>query len=64
MPDLDAQLERGETGAVLDWLRTNIHAHGSILPAADLIEQASGQTLSSDPLLDYLEAKYGAMFDL
>ena len=64
VPDLDGQLERGETGAVLEWLRTNIHAHGSILPAAELIEQASGQTLTAEPLLDYLDTKYGAMFSL
>ncbi len=64
VPDLDGQLEQGETGAVLNWLRTNIHRHGSILSAADLIEQASGQSLTADPLLKYLEAKYGAMFDL
>lgn len=61
---LDERLERGETGDVLAWLRAHVHEHGSVLPAADLMEQASGQTVSAEPLLDYLESKYGDLLGL
>ncbi|MEP1207254.1 MAG: carboxypeptidase M32 [Rhizobiaceae bacterium] len=62
--DLDDQLAEGQTGAVLSWLRDNVHRHGSLHEPADLMQQASGQAVSAEPLLDYLETKYGEMFDL
>ena len=62
--DVDAQLARGETAAVLAWLRENVHAHGSFYAPTELMQRASGQELSAGPLLDYLETKYGEMLDL
>lgn len=62
--DVDGQLARGETTAVLSWLRENVHEHGSLYQPTVLMKRASGQELSSEPLLDYLETKYGEMLDL
>ena len=62
--DVDQQLARGETTTVLEWLRENVHVHGSLYEPADLMRRASGQDLSVDPLLDYLETKYARMLDL
>lgn len=62
--DVDAQLTQGETRNVLKWLRTNVHAHGSLYEPTDLMHRASGQELSAEPLLDYLETKYGDMLGL
>ena len=64
VPDLDDQLAEGQTGAVLSWLRNNVHRHGSLYEPAELMQRASGQAVSAEPLLDYLETKYGEMFDL
>ncbi|MEL6503647.1 MAG: carboxypeptidase M32 [Pseudomonadota bacterium] len=61
---LDDRLEKGETGDILAWLRKNVHEKGSLLPADELMEQASGQPVSGEPLLDYLEEKYSALLDL
>ena len=62
--DVDDQLARGETGQILNWLRENVHAHGSLYAPTDLMQRASGQELSAEPLLDYLETKYTEMLDL
>ena len=62
--DVDAKLADGETASVLKWLRDNVHIHGSLYGPAELMKRASGQDLSSGPLLDYLEIKYGEMLDL
>ena len=62
--DVDDQLARGETGQILSWLRENVHAHGSLYAPTDLMQRASGQELSAEPLLDYLETKYTEMLDL
>ena len=64
LDDVDGQLARGETEAILNWLRTNVHAHGSLYEPTELMKRASGQELSAEPLLDYLETKYGEMLDL
>ena len=62
--DLDGQISKGESGAALDWLRTNIHSQGSLYVPEALIEKAVGGPVSEEPLLDYLETKYGEMFNL
>ena len=54
---LPPQVARGEFAPLLSWLRENVHDHGHRYPAAELIERATGQTLSADPLIDSLKAK-------
>ncbi len=62
--DVDAALAEGETTSVLNWLRANIHEKGSLLPPEETVEAAVGVPVSAGPLLDYLEEKFGALFDL
>ncbi|MEM1318097.1 MAG: carboxypeptidase M32, partial [Pseudomonadota bacterium] len=64
VPDLDEQIAAGDTSAILAFLRERVHSKGSLLEPADLMEQASGQHVSSEPLLDYLEAKYSTLYGL
>ena len=52
--DLDAAFERGEFAPLLAWLRTNVHAHGSLFEAPELVRRATGQALSPH---DYLAAR-------
>jgi carboxypeptidase Taq len=58
LPEVDAQLARGEFGSVFGWLRENMHGFGAKLPVKDLIKQASGQPLGANALLRYLQGKY------
>ena len=58
LPDMDAQLARGEFAPVFGWLRENMHGYGAKLPIKELIKQASGQALSANALLRYLQGKY------
>lgn len=64
IPDLDARLSEGQTDQVLHWLQENVHRHGSLYAPGELIEKASGATVSTEPLLVYLETKYSEMFGL
>ena len=64
VPDLDAELARGDTSSATDWLRERIHRHGGLYEPADVIAQATGETPSEGPLLDYLDAKFGAIYGL
>ena len=64
VPDLDARLERGDTSAATGWLRENLQQYGALRSPRETIVHATGQEPSVEPLLDYLEAKFGALYDL
>jgi len=64
IPDVEAQMARGEFGEILSWLRTNIHKHGKRYHAAELCERITGKPLSADPLLRHLETKLKPIYAL
>ena len=51
IPDLWQQVEAGEFGAVLSWLRTNIHQHGHMEDAPEVFAAAVGER---DPVADLI----------
>ncbi len=55
--DLAELLGRGEFQPLLEWLRKKIHGFGGCYHPVELIENACGQSLSSQPLVDYLRSK-------
>lgn len=64
VPDLAQELAEGDAAPGVEWLRENVQRHGGLLPPSDLMEQATGAAISPDPLLDYLEEKFGAIYGL
>ncbi|HEU0052618.1 MAG TPA: hypothetical protein VFQ39_05550, partial [Longimicrobium sp.] len=61
---LDEQVRRGEFGALLEWLRANVFAHGRRYTAPQLCERITGRPLSHEPLLQYLEAKLRPIYGI
>lgn len=64
LPDLDDQLARGDVTAATGWLRENVQRHGGLMAPRDVITQACGFAPTEAPLLDYLDAKFGALYGL
>ena len=64
IPDLDSQIERGEFGALLGWLRKNVHRHGRKFTPNELMERATGKPLTAAPWINYVQRKYGALYGL
>jgi carboxypeptidase Taq len=64
VPDLHDQMARGALGQATDWLRENLHQFGALRAPVDTITHACGFTPSEEPLLAYLEAKFGALYGL
>ena len=62
IPDRDAQMARGEFGAILAWLRKNIHNPGRMYTAEALCKKVTGEELSSDALMRHLDAKASAVY--
>jgi carboxypeptidase Taq len=61
---MEESFARGEFRPLLDWLRTNIHARGSILKPRELIKRVTGEDVNPLHLTDYLERKYGRLYGL
>ncbi|WP_420013991.1 carboxypeptidase M32 [Tateyamaria sp.] len=64
LPDLDADLARGDTSAATAWLRENVQRHGGLYAPRELIAKASGMEPSETPLLAYLRKKFSGIYSL
>ncbi|MGX9353955.1 carboxypeptidase M32 [Roseobacteraceae bacterium S113] len=64
VPELDAQLARGDLEAATSWLREALQQHGGLRAPRDTIEKACGFAPSEAPLLAYLDEKFGAIYSL
>jgi carboxypeptidase Taq len=57
-PDLEQALARGDFGPLRDWLRREVHVHGSTRGLFERVKIATGDDLSIAPLVRSLEARY------
>ena len=46
------------------WLRDKVQRFGGLYDPAEVITRACGAAPTEGPLLDYLEAKFGALYGL
>jgi carboxypeptidase Taq len=64
MPDLPQDYKNGEFSNLLNYLRENVHQHGSIYRAGDLIKRITGEDLNPDYFMKYLEQKFYPIYGL
>ncbi len=64
VPGLDGQLAEGDTSGATTWLRENVQQYGGLYAPREVIARASGVEPGPDPLLSYLEQKFGALYGL
>ena len=64
LPDIEAQIGRGEFGNLLEWLRENIHRRGRKYLPGELVQMATGEPITSRYYLDYLTGKFGDIYGL
>ncbi|MEF8802034.1 MAG: carboxypeptidase M32 [Halolamina sp.] len=64
IPDVDQRIADGEFDAVHSWLEEQVHQHGQRYTTSDLVERATGEPITADPFLDYVESKFTALYDL
>lgn len=57
-PGFDDDMEKGDLGPTLHWMRTKVHQHGSLLRFPDLVQAATGQTLDARFFIDRLRERY------
>ncbi|MFW5693961.1 MAG: carboxypeptidase M32 [Alkalispirochaeta sp.] len=64
MPTMWDDVATGRTQPILEWLRTNIHAHGKVRSAGRLVRGITGTDLDPSHFLRYLTDKYGELYSL
>jgi carboxypeptidase Taq len=62
--DLDEQLAAGEFGSLREWLRDNIHRHGSKFSTRELLRRVVGGPIAVAPFVGYLKDKLGDVYGL
>ena len=64
IPDLIDQIEQGNNLNLLSWLREKIHQHGRFYDANELCEKVTGEKLNFKYFMDYVNEKYGDIYNL
>ena len=61
---LEEMWAEGNFSPLLDWMRTNVHSRGSISTPAELIKEATGESPSPQPFIDYLRNKVERLYNV
>lgn len=61
-PQIEDEIGQGRFEMLHTWLRENIYCHGSRYTADELLRKVTGQPLTIEPYLAYLQTKYGEIY--
>ncbi|MDA5094861.1 carboxypeptidase M32 [Aliiroseovarius sp. KMU-50] len=64
LPKLDEKLAAGKATHATGWLRDKLQSFGGLREPEETIEHATGMPITVEPLLDYLEDKFSAIYKL
>jgi len=64
VPAIPEQIARGEFGALLGWLRQNVHTHGRKFTLDELARRVTGEPLQSRSYVAYLKKKFGEIYQV
>ena len=63
-PNIPNEIENGEFQTLHNWLIDNVYQHGSKFTAPEIIERATGKSMTIEPYMKYLRTKYGELYSL
>lgn len=64
IPDYCSLIENGEFIQIHEWLKENIHKHGSVFKPSEIIKKVSGEELTAKYFIEYLNKKYSEIYNL
>ena len=62
LPNFTELIETGEFAPIISWLTENIWQYGRSVTTMDLLNRFSSHGLDAQPLLDYLDDKFGRIY--
>lgn len=63
-PTIAEEMAKGQTGALVAWLRENIHQHGRKFTPAELVQHITGGPLTHQPFMRYVTQKFSDIYEL
>jgi len=63
-PNIPTQISQGEFSPLFNWLKANIWSHGRAYDTHTLTKRITGGAVSVQPLIDYLNVKFGDIYNL
>lgn len=64
IPHLEEEIAAGQLMSLRRWLEQKIHRWGRMFTPAHLAERVTGSTINPEPFLQYVEKKYGELYQL
>ena len=64
IPHLEDEIAAGQLLSLRRWLEQKIHRWGRMFTPAHLAERVTGSTVKPEPFLNYVEKKYGELYQL
>jgi carboxypeptidase Taq len=62
IPDLNAQIRRGQFSDLTGWMRAKIHQHGAKFEPKEMVQRITGSLIDPAPYMRYLQRKYGEIY--
>lgn len=64
IPDMFAQVKKGQFANIIGWLKNNVQQYAASLTPEEVLKQATGETLSAQHYIDYIVAKYRGIYEI
>lgn len=64
LPTIPEQIEQGNFQLLYAWLQDKIYRHGCKFTAAETIQRVTGRSLKTEPLIRYIQRKYGTLYGI
>ena len=64
LPNVEDEIAAGQLMGLRRWLEQKIHRWGRMFTPAHLAERVTGSTIKPEPFLQYVEKKYGELYQL
>lgn len=61
--DVDDLIRAGEFKPLRNWMTEHIHQHGQRFTADEVVERATGESLTADYFIDYVSEKFGRLYE-
>lgn len=64
IPNLEAEIAKGNFNILLEWLRAKVHRFGLIYEGPELIREVTGESSTPKFWLDYIKGKYSKIYGI
>lgn len=62
--DLESKIASGDLQPLREWLKEEIHQKGCLYKTEKLVEEVTGEKPTADYFIDYVQEKFGGIYDL